>query len=243
MSKLGTYLSGAPIAITDKIYFYQPTLQQIMEVGEATYWSLLKIWDLSKEEMMGEKASLAANLTDFDVWTAYNFGVDDFRLRVIQSVDLFLHTKIEFLPISNTIMIGEGDSLILLESDLYEKLQGIIKGLMDIISAPKENEQYKETDQMSEREKQLVAKMKKSAERLERIKNGDKQNEDRLVKQIVSLVAIGHYTFDEVYKMTLIQMIVLLKKYAEIQQYELITALSPYMDSKKGQGVKHWLDT
>jgi hemerythrin-like domain-containing protein len=35
----------------------------------------------------------------------------------------------------------------------------------------------------------------------------------------------------------------LLKKHVEVQQYELYTTLSPYMDSKNGQGVKHWLDT
>lgn len=243
MNNLGVYLSGAPIPITEHLYFHQPSLQEVMEVGEGTYWSLLKIWDLTKEDMMGERAQLAAKMTDFDVWTAYNFGVEDFRNRVIQSVSLFLHTKIEFLPISNTIMIGEGDSLILFESDLYEKLRTITKDLLNVIAGPKEEEQYRETDQMTERERQLVAKMKKSAERLDRIKNGDKNTEDRLVKQIVSLVAIGHYTFKEVYQMTLIQMIVLLKKYVDIQQYELVTALSPYMDSKKGQGVKHWLDT
>ena len=43
--------------------------------------------------------------------------------------------------------------------------------------------------------------------------------------------------------MTIIQMINLLKKHVEVQQYELYTTLSPYMDSKNGQGVKHWLDT
>ena len=46
---------------------------------------------------------------------------------------------------------------------------------MNVISGPKEEEQYRETDQMTERERQLVAKMKKSAERLDRIKNGDKK--------------------------------------------------------------------
>lgn len=242
MISLGILLSGAPIPITSQIHFHQPKILELVDVGESQYWGLMKIWDLNKEEMMGERAGMAQSLNDFEVWTAYAMAVEDFRNKVIQATSLFLHTKIEFLPISNTIMIGEGDSLILFDQDMYERIREIVRNILGIIAGKKE-EQYKETDQMSEREKQLVAKMKKSAERLERIKNGDQQDGDRLVKQIVSLVAIGHYTFDEVYNMTLIQMITLLKKYVDIQQYELVTALSPYMDSKKGQGVKHWLDT
>ena len=41
---------------------------------------------------------------------------------------------------------------------------------------------------MSEMEKRLIAKMKANAEKLDRIKNGDKSVEDRLVKQVISLV-------------------------------------------------------
>jgi hypothetical protein len=111
------------------------------------------------------------------------------------------------------------------------------------LGAESKDEQYKETDNMSDREREIMAKMRKSAEMLDRIKNGDKKVEDRLVKQIVSLVAIGHYTFEEVFNFTIVQMVYLLRKYVDIQQYELYTALSPYMDSKKTQPVKHWLET
>ena len=130
MTSLGVILSGAPIPINENLGFYQPTLLEVMELGEAQYWSLLKIWDLTKEEMMGDKVKMASSLSDFDVWMAYCFGVPDFQERVLKSVSLFLHTKIEFLPISNTIMIGEGDSLILFEQDLYEQIRGIVKSLM-----------------------------------------------------------------------------------------------------------------
>jgi hypothetical protein len=111
------------------------------------------------------------------------------------------------------------------------------------LGAEEKEEQYQEHENMSEMEKRLIAKMKANAEKLDRIKNGDKSVEDRLVKQVISLVAIGKHTYSEVCNMTIIQMINLLKKHVEVQQYELYTTLSPYMDSKNGQGVKHWLDT
>lgn len=244
MIKFGTILEGAPIPITGLLYFYQPKLSEIVKIGEEQYWSLLKILSLHKEEMvMPKQQHMVSSLNDFEVWLAYFATVEDFRNRVTKAIQLFLHTKIEFLPVSNTIMIGEGDSLQIFDETVYNALSTLVRDFTNALSNDKEEEQYKETNDMSERERQLIAKMKQNAARLDKIKNGDQKNEDRLVKQIVSLVAIGKYTFEEVYNMTFVQMVSLLKKYVEIQQYELITALSPYMDSKKGQGVKHWLDT
>ena len=103
-------------------------------------------------------------------------------------------------------------------------------------------DQYKETPNMSEREKEMIRKMKLREQKLNKIKNSEKNVENRLANQIVSLVAIGGYTFDEVYNMTMVQMVYLLKKYVAIQNYVLYTGLSPYMDSKKSKPVEHWLD-
>ena len=242
MISLGIILEGGPIPVTSGINFYQGSIRDIMTVGEENYWGLLKLWDLTKSDMIPDTIKGTEALSDFDVWKTYALTVEDFRERVKLSVRLFFHTKIEFLPISNTIMIGESDSPILLDEAFYYSMKEICQSISSLGAEEKE-EQYKETENMSEREKQIIAKMKASAEKLERIKNGDQDTKDRLVKQIVSLVAIGKYTFQEVYDMTIIQMMLLLKKYVDIQQYELVTALSPYMDSKKGQGVKHWLDT
>lgn len=166
----------------------------------------------------------------------------DMRSRISTSVRIFLHTKIEFLPISNTIMIGEDDSPVLLDERFYFSMKEICQSI-SMLGVEEKDEQYKETENMSAREREIIRKMKASAAKLDRIKNGERSTEDRLVKQIISLVAIGHYTFDEVYEMTIVQLIYLLRKYVEIQQYELYTALSPYIDSKKNQAPKHWLDT
>lgn len=210
-------------------------------MGEEMYWSLIKVWDLDRRQIVDVETEETKELSDFQLWQIAVMSSLEFKRRVIASVDCFLHTKIEFLPISNTIMIGETDP-VLLDEMFYYSMKEICQSISNMGSEQKE-EQYKETENMSEREKQIIAKMKASAEKLDRIKNGERSIEDRLVKQVIGLVAIGKYTFDEVCNMTIIQMIYLLRKHVEIQQYELYTALSPYMDSKKGQGVKHWLDT
>ena len=242
MISLGRLISSTPIPVVNKIKFYQATVQQILDMGEPMYWGMIKVWDLKRTEMIPEETEETKPLTDFEVWSLMLWNVPDFRNRVEASIQCFLHTKIEFLPISNTIMIGESDSLTLLDEAFYYSMQEICKSISQLGAEEKE-EQYQETENMTEQEKRLIAKMKANAEKIDRIKNGEKDVENRLVKQVISLVAIGKHTFEEVCNMTIIQMINLLKKHVEIQQYELYTSLSPYMDSKKGQGVKHWLDT
>ena len=242
MINIGRLMTATPIPVSKKIFFYQPTLRQILDMGEGTYWSLLKLWHLKRSEMISAETPETKDLSDFELWTMIMLHTPIMQQQLIASVDFFLHTKIEFLPLSNTIMIGEGDSSVLLDVFLYGMMQEISATFFDLTGDKKE-EQYQETAHMSEHEKRLIAKMKASAEKLDKIKNGEKSTEDQLIKQIISLVAIGKYTFNQVYDMTMVQMIYLLKKCVDVQQYELYTALSPYMDSKKGHTVKHWLDT
>lgn len=242
MISLERLLTNTPIPILGNIKFYQPTLLEISNMGENTYWSMLKIWDLSRDEIITKEDESTKKLTDFELWIDSIFASTPLRMSLASSIDCFLHTKVEFLSVSHTIIVGENDSLTLVDEHFYSTVNDIVKSLTSLDS-DKEKEQYKETEGMSEREKQMVKKMRENAAKINKIKNGDEKVKDRLANQIIALVAIGHYTFDDVYKMTIVQLVYLLKKYVSIQQYELYTALSPYADSKKSQPIKHWLDT
>lgn len=241
MISLGRLMTATPIPVAKNISFYQPTMRQILNMGEETYWSLLKIWNLSRKELIQTETPETQEMSDWEIWTNVMLHTPQLNQQLICSADCFLHAKIEFLPISNTIMIGEADSLVLLDEKMYNSIQEISRSFFELMVDPQED-QYHETENMSERERQIIQKMKESAAKLDKIKNGERKTKDQLINQVISLVAIGHYAFNEVYDMTIVQMILLLKKYVAVQQYELYTALSPYIDSKKGQGVSHWLD-
>lgn len=43
MISLAKVLSGKPILLTGNIYFHQPTLQEIEDMGENVYWSALNL--------------------------------------------------------------------------------------------------------------------------------------------------------------------------------------------------------
>ena len=241
MISLGRLMTATPIPVAKDISFYQPTMRQILNMGEESYWSLLKIWNLSRKELIQTETPETQEMSDWEIWTNVMLYTPQLKQQLICSADCFLHAKIEFLPISNTIMIGEADSLVLLDEKMYNSIQENSRSFFELMVDPQED-QYHETENMSERERQIIQKMKESAAKLDKIKNGERKTKDQLINQVISLVAIGHYAFNEVYDMTIVQMILLLKKYVAVQQYELYTALSPYIDSKKGQGVSHWLD-
>ena len=240
--KLERLLSNTPIPILGDLKFHQPTLQEIVDMGEEMYWSMIKIWCLDRKDMVVEENEQTRNMSDLDIWKAFVFNSPDMQMRFIASVDCFLNRKVEFLPTANTIIIGEDDTTKVVVDEAFYSVMRDICLAMSSLGEEKKEEQYRETENMSEREKALIRKMKARQEQLNAAKNSKEKVESRLAKQIVSLVAIGEYTFDEVYSMTLIQMVYLLKKYTAIQQYVLYTGLSPYMDSKKSKPVEHWLD-
>lgn len=239
MIKLERLLSDSPIPIVKEIYFYQPNMRQIIDMGEGIFWSMLKLWHLTRKDMIEVESEESKKLSDYEVWLYTVFATPVLRQKLVDSIDCFLHTKIEFLELSHTIIVGEKDSGVLLDETFYNRMHIIADSLFDMGENKKDNDQYQINDNMSEREKDMIRKMQAREEMLDKLKNGEKDTQNRLINQLVSLVAIGHYSYAEVYDMTMIQMIYLLRKYVEIQTYELHTMLSPYMDSKKTEPVKH----
>ena len=244
MIKLDRLLSNSPIPVIGDIKFYQPTVGEILDMGETMYLSLLKIWTCERSVFITEETEETKKLSDFDIWLKCITSNKLLFDRFVWSIDCFLKQKVEFLPMSSTILIGENDSSIILDEQFYNKMTDIAASVLNLGRDEKDDKaQYRETKHMSDREREMMEKMKARESQLAKIKGQDHQEENHLISQVISLVAIGHYTFKDVYDMTIAQLIYLLKKYNDIQQYELYTLLSPYMDSKKNEPVKHWLNT
>ena len=244
MISLAVVLSGKPILVKDSIYFYQPTIQEIAEMGEGVYWSALNLWTLTRKQLIANETEETLAMDDFEVWKAYVFDTPAFRRSLIISCRIFLKTKIEFFDISHTMYIGERESGVILDNTFYLLMRELcLRIVPEASSASESNAQYKENEHMSERERQLIEKMKKAEKQIEETKAGPPvKAEDYLGNKILGLVAVGTYTFEQVYNMTMLQFNMLLKKYVDIQSFELRTILSPYMSSEDGQGNKFWLD-
>lgn len=242
MINYGLLLSGKPILLSNDIKFYQPTLQEIVDMGENRYWFLFNIWIIKRKELIVNETEETKKLSDYEIWKEYVFSVPDLKEQLKLSVFVFFKTKIEFFENSHTIYIGEKESGLFLNEKVYNIIRDIFNRLISDSEASKEDDQYKETDNMSEREREMIRKMKSCAEKIEKTKNPDKKPEDNLGNKIVGLVAIGTYTFEQVYSMTMFQLNMLLKKYTDIQNFELRSMLSPYIDSKDSQENKYWLD-
>ena len=143
--------------------------------------------------------------------------------------------------LKDTIYIGEAENGLLLDLGLFLLIKSLFSKINQS-SHDEKDEQYKETANMSERERRLIALMKEREAKLNKLKYGEQNETDILGRQIVALVAIGKYTYTEVYDMTMLQFMHALRKYTEIERYELHTMLSPYISSKdNNQENKHWL--
>jgi hypothetical protein len=240
-NSLGLLLSGDPIKITSRLKFYQPTVRDVVVMGEERYNLLLRIWTVTRDELIPEENDYTQDKDDYIIWFEYIMSVPQMREALEESCLVFFRKKIEFLPLTHTISIGEGESSELLDLGLYLTIKSLFSKLVQ--KRDDKDQQYKETKKMSAKEKEMLEKMKAAEAKLNRIKHGDSGTDDVFGKQIVSLVAIGHYTYEQVYDMTMLQFTNLLMKYVDIERYELHTVLSPYISSKdaKSQENKHWL--
>jgi hypothetical protein len=242
MISLAKVLSGKPIEVVKDIFFYQPTLQDIVDMGETSYWGLLNTWTIDRKDMIQEENEKTLELDDYLLWKACVFSSPVFKGALIQSCNVLLKAKVEFYDLSGTIYIGEKSSGVILDETFYLLMKELCHRFIPDSSASDEGSQYQITDNMSERERQMIEKMKASEKKIEQTKNPDKKPEDYLGNRILGLVAVGGYTFEQVYNMTMLQFNMLLQKYVDIQTFELRTSLSPYISSEEGQTNKFWLD-
>lgn len=199
---------------------------------------------LKRTDLIGEETDKTKMMDDFEIWRAYVFSSPQLRMALTQSCNILLRSKIEFFDISHTIYIGEKASGIILDTTFYLLMKELCQKITPEFSASEEGKQYKKTEHMSERERRIIEKMEAGAKRIESIKNKDQASpEDYFGRKILGLVAVGNYTFEQVYNMTMLQFNLLLQKYVDIQSFELRTTLSPYISSDEGQNEnKFWLD-
>lgn len=211
-------------------------------MGETNYWGLLNVWTLQRKDMIQQENEQTLALDDYSLWKACVFSAPVFKNALIQSCNALLKSKIEFYDLSGTIYIGERSSGVILDETFYLLMKELCFRIIPESSASEDKGQYQVTDNMSERERQMIEKMQAAEKKIEQTKNPDKKPEDYLGNRILGLVAVGGYTFEQVYNMTMLQFNMLLQKYVDIQTFELRTALSPYISSDEGQTNKFWLD-
>lgn len=243
MNNLAELLSGKPIKIKNGLFFHQPVLYDIIQMSEETYWSIVKIWILDREEIIVEENEYSIYLSDYEIWKKYVLGIPDLKYTLENSGLIFFRKKLEFLPHNDTIYIGDIQEGLILDESLFSVLRDLFSRMVDT-PGEKKPEQYKKNVKMDSKAQAMIARIEASQKKIDKLRSGDFNPKETFGKQIVALVAIGHYTFEQVYNMTMLQFIYLLKKYVDIENFELHTLISPYISSKdKGPSVTHWLNT
>ena len=232
---ISNLLMGEGIEIESKLTIFQPTMRDIVTLGYERFGSLYSIWNLSRRDLLPEETDETWNMEDWDVYK--KFMIYDLELQRIfkDSVLFFLHKKVEFLKMTNSIFIGELESGVELTEELFSKIQSVIRQ----ITLQKEEDAKIQNAPRSKRAQEVHDKIVAGQQRLADIKK--EKGEDDLASQIVAVVAHGH-SYEKVYDMTLIQFKAVLEKIVQIENYQMAVLLSPYADKKHKQKTKHWLE-
>ena len=228
-------LTGERIRVAKSLYIYQPTVKDLSLIGEEEMGHLISVWNLTRKDILPKETDETWNMEDWDVYK--KFLCYDIQMQTIfrNSVLFFLHAKVEFLKMSNSIFIGELKSGIELTQELFSEIQGVIKK----VTSQKEENQRNQVSPRSKKAEEIHQKVLKGEQQIKDFKSS--KGEDSLSTQIVSIVGHGH-SYEEVYRMTIIQFRTLLEKIVEIENYNLSTVLSPYINKKDKGKNKHWLE-
>lgn len=228
-------LVGDGIRINPKITIYQPTIKDIAELGYGRFGSLYTVWGLTRKDLLQEETDETWNLGDFDVYKKFVIYNEEIQKIFKDSVLFFMHQKVEFFKMQNSIFIGELESGIELTEELFSEIQSVIKQ----ITLQKEEDEKIKNAPRSKRAQEIHDKIVQGQKRLEEIKK--ENGEDELANQIVALVGHG-FSYNEVFDMTLIQFKAVLEKLVQIENYNITSLLSPYVDKKHKGKNKHWLE-
>lgn len=228
-------LTGEGIELNTKITIFQPTIKDIVVLGDERFGRLYSIWNLTRRDLVPTETDETWNMEDWDVYKKFIIYNIDLQKIFKDSVLFFMHKKVEFLKMQNSIFIGELESGIELTEELFSKIQSVIKQ----ITLQKEEDTKIQNAPRSKRAQEVHDKIVKGQQRLADIKK--EKGEDDLASQIVAVVAHGH-SYETVYNMTLLQFRAVLEKIVQIENYQISCLLSPYTDKKHKSKNKHWLE-
>lgn len=235
-SSLLELLMGLPIRVSKSIDIYQPTVKDLATLGYEKFGALSSIWNITRADLVKEETDETWNLTDFEVWREAIIYNRDLQSVFKQSVLFFMHKTVEFLPVQRSIFIGELQSGVELSEELFSEIRIAINQ----VANQKENNEETNNAPRSKKAQEIADKIAAGKEKIKAIQK--EQGIDPLAKQIAAFVAHSHKSFEEVFAMTLIQFQAALEKTVEIENYNISTLLSPYIDKKSKKGNKHWLE-
>ena len=94
MISLAKVLSGKPIEVTKGVLFYQPTIQEITDMGEAAYWSIVNLWMLDRKDIVAQETETTIQHDDYTMWKAYIFTNPILRQSLATSCYVLLKSEI-----------------------------------------------------------------------------------------------------------------------------------------------------
>lgn len=228
-------LLGEPIRLSVGIDMFQPTVRDLTVLGMERFGSITAVWFLSRKQLLKQETDETWNMEDFDVLKKFLTYDPILRQTFCDSVLFFLHKKVEFLKMQNSIFIGELQSGIELTEELFLEIQSVVR----IITLQKEEDLKTKNAPRSKRAEQIHERILQGQKKLDDVRK--EKGTDDLASKIVGIAAHG-YKFEDVFNMTVFQFNALIEKVVQVENYNITAMLSPYMSKNSKSKQKHWLE-
>ena len=217
----------------------QPTVKDISMLGETKYFIALQLFTMTKEELHIESPEVTNWFILNETLKQKIDGVRDTKTLILNFMQLFFKSKINFGPRSLILMTNEGITNI--EPEDFDNIQyviGRVGGKSLLVPAEKA---YKP---LNKRAAQIAEKMKKSQKKLAEVKaregKAPEHTGEGFVARYMKTVAIGtSNSLEQINAMTLYQLNTLMQSYLSWEAYD-IEVKSRLAGAKGDKDLVHW---
>lgn len=217
----------------------QPSITDISMLGEINYFIALRLFTSTKEQMKID----SDQHSNWDIFqkalTAKIEGVSDTRALMFNFLQLFFKSTPNLGP--RSIIVMQDQEIINIEPEDFDGLQFLIGkiGGKELLSGGEE--EFKPKNRLAEK---IAQKMKKAREKLAKVKaieNGTAlQNNDGFLSGYIKAVStVTANSLEQVKRMTLLQLVSIMKTYLNWEAYDLETK-SRLAGAKGDKEIIHW---
>ena len=178
-----------------ELTIHQPTVEEIAYIGEQVFYTGISYLNFSKSRLMPEEQDALENLTDFQVLMFLLTRAKDYEaLTNRASVEMVLTLmfpgyRIIIAPNGFNFLNEETGDNLLIGEEVYSEFKSIVYRMYALDQAQGQQREYDPKDELA---RQIVNKIKKGREKLNRIKNQGKDGQmSSILSRYISILAVG----------------------------------------------------
>ncbi|MCT4597468.1 MAG: hypothetical protein N4A50_06270 [Vallitalea sp.] len=217
-----------PIYIKDMGLIYQPLIKDIVEIGEEKLNKYIGAISISKELLINAETKDLDSITNFDV--IFSLPDKDYQKTLIEAIQFFTNQKVYFLQEVWFVTVGKQGRL---HKNNYDEFVDIV---LKMFNRQRVKSDYKRTDKMSEKQKEIYYKITKHRR--------EQEEKNRfLLSDIINVVKHGGTSFitkEQIKNMTYFELMKCFETIISKYNYGEFLMYRTSPNFKVEESVQHW---